>query len=97
MRLNGRREVMAYLSIRSRTTLRKYRQLGLPMHESPTGRLYALSEDLDRWERPPRFGRVANRGHQGAQDGGTRAENAEYLKLLKRLLGPRTPGRGERV
>ena len=98
MRLNRSREIMAYLSIGSRTTLRKYRRLGLPLHESPTGQLFALTEELDKWERTPRFGQRANGGRLRSQNGDSRTgNNLKDMKRIMRMLAARTRGRGERA
>jgi hypothetical protein len=98
MRLNRSRVIMAYLSIRSRATFRKYRRLGMPVHEAPTGWLFALTEELDKWERPTRFGQGTNGGRLRAQTGGVQTGNSlKDFKRLMRMLAARPKGRGERA
>jgi hypothetical protein len=66
-RLNGRVEILRYLGIRSRTTLRKWCALGLPLHRTPTGRIFALCVELDAWRRLPGFRNGVTREHRGGQ------------------------------
>ena len=69
-RLNGRVEILRYLGIRSRTTLRKWCALGLPIHRTPTGRVFALCVEVDAWRRPPglRTGAKPERGGDHSRD-----------------------------
>lgn len=52
MRINGVKAIMLYLGIKDRRTYRKKRNKGLPVHydEDDTGRVWALSQELDRWD-----------------------------------------------
>jgi len=54
MRLSGRREIMGYMRIKNLRTLNKYRGLGLPVHVTPIAGLFALTDELDKWEIPGR-------------------------------------------
>ena len=79
-RLNGRVEILRYLGIRSRATLRKWRTLGLPVWNTPTGRLFAVREELDAWRRPPGLRKGITREHRGGQNGDSLTE------FMRRLL-----------
>jgi hypothetical protein len=84
-RLNGRVEILRYLGIRSRTTLRKWRALGLPIHRTPTGRVFAVCEELNAWRRPSRLRNGVTREHRGGR-------NADSpTAFMRRLLD--TPAR----
>ena len=67
-RLNGRVEIMRYLSIRSRTTLRKWRRLGPPVYQTPTGRVFAVCEELNAWRRPAGLRTEGKLGHRRGQN-----------------------------
>jgi hypothetical protein len=67
-RLNGRVAILRYLGIRSRTNLRKWRTLGLPIHRTPTGRVFALCAEIDTWRRPSGLRNGVTREHRGGQD-----------------------------
>ena len=55
-RLNGGVAIIHYLGVRNRATFRRWRRLGLPIYQTPTGRLFAVREELNAWKRPPRIG-----------------------------------------
>lgn len=42
------KEVCEYLKIK-RTSFYNYKQLGLPVHEMPSGKPYCLKEEIDEW------------------------------------------------
>jgi hypothetical protein len=66
-RLNGRVAIMHYLDVRNRATFRRWRRLGLPVYQTPTGRLFAVREELNAWQHPPRIGaRSEHRGERTA-------------------------------
>jgi hypothetical protein len=70
-RLNGRVAILRYLGIRSRTTLRKWRTLGLPVYQTPTGRVFALCAEIDAWRRPPGLRKGVTRERRGGQKAGS--------------------------
>jgi hypothetical protein len=79
-RLNGGVEALCYLGIRSRTTLRKWRTLGLPVHQTPTGRVFAVCAELDAWRRPAGLRKGAMREHRGGQ---TVDSLSEFVRCLR--------------
>ena len=55
-RLNWRVAIMHCFGVRNRATFRRWRRLGLPVYQTPTGRLFAVREELNAWRRLPRIG-----------------------------------------
>jgi len=76
-RLNGRVAIMHCLGVRNRATFRRWRRLGLPVYQTPTGRPFAVREESNAWKRPPRIG--VTREHCGGQ-------NADSLTASMRRL-----------
>jgi hypothetical protein len=82
-RLNGRVAIMHYLGVRNRATFRRWRRLGLPVYQTPTGRLFAVREESNAWQRPARI------GAKPEQRGGRSADS--LTAFIRRLLD--TPAR----
>lgn len=79
-RLNGRVEIMRYLAIQGRTTLRTWRRLGLPVYQTPTGRIFAVCVELDTWRRPPGLRKGVTRDRRGGQKADTLTEFMRRLQ-----------------
>ena len=82
MRLNGRAEIMRYLSIRNRQTWFRYRKLGMPISNGPHTQAWALTEELDAWS----AARVTRRG--GAQAAAERVAKVRGAMLKPKGRGP---------
>jgi len=90
-RLNGRVEILRYLGIRSRTTLRKWCALGLPIHRTPTGRVFALCAEVDGWRRPPGLRRGIKQERPRSQ---TRANLSDFIRCKVDARTTGKTGRG---
>jgi hypothetical protein len=49
MRLNGKRQIMNHLGIRTLRTWASYKRKGLPVSYHPGGKCTALVSDIDAW------------------------------------------------
>ena len=85
-RLNGEAEILRYLGIRSGTALRRWRAHGLPVYTTPTGRLFAVGEELNTWRRPPRLPGFRKGGEQEPRRG---QEVDAWSAFLKRATSTR--------
>ena len=102
MRLIGRKQIMAYLgrSPHNKNGWRKIREHYADVIRcySPSGHLFALSEELDRIDRErctTMRELLASRGRKGeAVAGAVGGYPREYLKLAMRLFKPGARGPG---